>query len=138
MNFSEKIRLLRLKFSMSQEEMAGKLGVSRQTISKWESGGAYPEIDKLIIISDLFDVSIDFLLKDKYSTGSQKGNLERTVLQFLASTNDMEEITQTLIEISSDGIIDEDERADADRIICTLDNIAENIQKIKSVLSSEN
>ena len=49
---------------MSQEDLADILGVSRQAISKWESGGAYPELEKLIAISRLFHVTLDSLVKD--------------------------------------------------------------------------
>ena len=49
---------------MSQEEFAELLGVSRQSVSKWESGKGYPEIDKLIFISNYFNTSLDLLLKD--------------------------------------------------------------------------
>lgn len=65
MEFQDKLRLLRKEKGMSQEALAGKLNVSRQAVSKWEVGEAYPEMDKLIMISNLFDVSLDFLIKDK-------------------------------------------------------------------------
>ena len=62
MSFSEKILYLRTRNGMSQEVLADKLSVSRQAVSKWESGVTLPETDKLIIISDMFKVSLDFLL----------------------------------------------------------------------------
>ncbi len=46
------------------------LGVSRQAISKWESDATYPETDKLIRMSELFDCSLDYMLKDKVETGN--------------------------------------------------------------------
>ena len=49
---------------MSQEDLAFKLGVSRQAVSKWESGAAYPETEKIVAICKLFDCSLDELLKD--------------------------------------------------------------------------
>ena len=61
---SEKIYKLRKKSGLSQEQLAEKLNVSRQAISKWESGTAVPESEKLITISDYFGVSVDYLLKD--------------------------------------------------------------------------
>ena len=61
---SEKIYKLRKKSGLSQEQLAEKLTVSRQAISKWESGTAVPESEKLITISDYFGVSVDYLLKD--------------------------------------------------------------------------
>lgn len=62
---SEKIYQLRKKRGLSQEQLAEQLNVSRQAISKWESGTAVPESEKLITISNYFGVSVDFLLKDE-------------------------------------------------------------------------
>ncbi len=64
MILSEKIIMLRKKFGWSQEELAEQLGVSRQSISKWELAAAIPELDKLLRLSELFGVSTDYLLKD--------------------------------------------------------------------------
>lgn len=63
MSFSEKLRSLRKERGLSQEQLAELLDVSRQSVSKWESGQTFPEIDKLIILSDVFKVTIDDLLK---------------------------------------------------------------------------
>ena len=65
MNISEKILKLRKEKGLSQEAFAEKLGVSRQSVSKWESGGTLPDIDKIIAMSELFGVSTDYLLKDE-------------------------------------------------------------------------
>ena len=48
---------------MSQEELADKVGVSRQSVSKWESEQAVPDLDKIVIMSDIFEVTTDYLLK---------------------------------------------------------------------------
>ena len=64
MNFGMKIQILRKENRLSQEALAEKLDVSRQAVSKWETGEGYPEIDKIILISELFQVSLDYLLKD--------------------------------------------------------------------------
>ena len=50
----------------SQEELADRAGVSRQAVSRWESGSAKPDADKIIAICDLFGVSADYLLRDNY------------------------------------------------------------------------
>lgn len=60
------------------------LGVSRQAISKWELGTAMPDTEKVIAISDTFDVSIDSLLKDNISTNENE-SLDRVVIKFLGS-----------------------------------------------------
>lgn len=61
---SEKLYKLRKNSGLSQEQLAEQLNVSRQAISKWESGTAVPEREKLITISNYFGVSVDYLLKD--------------------------------------------------------------------------
>lgn len=65
MTFSEKLYSLRKKSGLSQEQLAERLNVSRQAISKWESGVSVPENDKLIAIGRYFNVTIDYLLKDE-------------------------------------------------------------------------
>ena len=64
MTISEKISNLRKEKGLSQETFAEALGVSRQSVSKWESGSALPDTDKIIAMSELFGVSTDYLLKD--------------------------------------------------------------------------
>ena len=64
MNFSEKLTALRRQAGMSQEQLADRLGVTRQSVSKWESGAAQPELAKLVALSELFRVSVDYLVKD--------------------------------------------------------------------------
>lgn len=64
MLLAEKITELRKKQGWSQEELAQKLDISRQSVSKWESGGAMPDLDKIIKLSSIFGVSTDYLLKD--------------------------------------------------------------------------
>lgn len=63
MNFGKNLQYLRKLKAMTQEDLAEKLAVSRQTISKWESESAYPEMDKIFILSDLFSISLDKLLR---------------------------------------------------------------------------
>lgn len=62
-DIGERIQTLRKAGGLSQEELAGRTGVSRQAVSKWESGQSMPELDKLLSISELFGVSADYLLK---------------------------------------------------------------------------
>ncbi len=64
MNFAEKLQTFRKNVGLSQEELAERLGVSRQSVSKWELGQAYPETGKLIELSRLFGVTVDELLKE--------------------------------------------------------------------------
>ncbi|MGN0707607.1 MAG: helix-turn-helix domain-containing protein [Faecalibacterium sp.] len=64
MGLSEKIALLRRQQGWSQEELADRLDVSRQAVSKWEGGACAPDLDKVLKLSELFGVSTDYLLKD--------------------------------------------------------------------------
>lgn len=65
MEFSNKLYNLRKQKGLSQEELANRLNVSRQTVSKWEVGDSTPDMEKLIAISDLFEISLDELVMDK-------------------------------------------------------------------------
>ena len=63
MEFSEKLITLRKGRDLTQEQLAEQLNVSRQSISKWESGQATPELDKIVALSAIFNVTTDYLLK---------------------------------------------------------------------------
>lgn len=62
MSFKENLQYLRGSRNMTQEQLAMLLGVSRQAISKWESEKAYPEMDKLLMLCDMFGVTLDDLV----------------------------------------------------------------------------
>lgn len=64
MTLAEKILALRTERSLSQGDLAEKLDVSRQSVSKWETGQSVPELDKLIKLADLFEVSVDALVRE--------------------------------------------------------------------------
>ncbi|MBR3082299.1 MAG: helix-turn-helix transcriptional regulator [Clostridiales bacterium] len=63
MTVGDRIQSLRKSKGMSQEELADQVGVSRQAVSKWESEQATPDLDKVVIMSELFEVTTDYLLK---------------------------------------------------------------------------
>ena len=58
MKFYEKLVILRKKNNFSQEQLADRLGVSRQAVSKWESGRSYPDMDKIMLLCDILDCNI--------------------------------------------------------------------------------
>ena len=64
MKLNEKIISLRNKYQMSQGDLAEKLNVSRQSVSKWETGASIPDLDKLIAMSELFGITMDELVKE--------------------------------------------------------------------------
>ena len=65
MIFSEKLQILRKNKGFTQEDLAERLSVSRQAVAKWESGQVYPDIFNLIQISNMMNVSVDYLVKDQ-------------------------------------------------------------------------
>ena len=64
MKFNEKLLSLRKRKGLSQEELGMELQVSRQTISKWEAGQSYPDFQRLVLLSDYFNLTLDELVKD--------------------------------------------------------------------------
>ena len=97
MKFGDKLVGLRKKNGLSQEELAEKLGVSRQSVSKWESNNAYPETDKIVQICNLFDCSMDDLINDQITDLKQierkeKNNITTYIdsfLEFITKTINM-------------------------------------------------
>ena len=71
MTLGEKIVNLRMNIGLSQEELAEKVNVSRQSVSKWEMNQALPQIDKVLMLCELFNVSTDALLLDKNEVKAQ-------------------------------------------------------------------
>jgi transcriptional regulator with XRE-family HTH domain len=72
MDFNNRLYQLRKQKGLSQEELANRLNVSRQTVSKWEVGDSTPDMEKLIAMSDLFDVSLDKLVMGKEEEKDQE------------------------------------------------------------------
>ena len=82
MQIGNKINQLRKLSGMTQEQLAEKLNVSRQTISKWESGSSSPDIESVVKVSEIFQVSLDDLLKEGEASVTNK-NDERITLEDL-------------------------------------------------------
>ena len=87
MNIADRIQNLRKTKGISQEELADKIGVSRQAISKWESEQSIPEIDKIIIMSDYFEVTTDYILKgiETKKQASEKPPLDANIFLISAT-----------------------------------------------------
>ena len=71
MALHEKIYSCRRKAGLSQEELAEKIGVSRQAVSKWETGESVPELSKIVMLADIFGVTTDWLLRDEEPVASE-------------------------------------------------------------------
>ena len=78
MSLGENISRLRSQKNMSQGDLASELGVSRQSISKWETDGSVPELEKLVKLSQIFGVSLDELVMDKRKEAVQEPQINRT------------------------------------------------------------
>ena len=133
MGFAEKIYALRTQAGMSQASLAETLQVSRQTVSKWELGTSYPEIEKLLAISELYHVTTDFLLKDQPAS-QEDVRMDRLVLRFLGYAQDMDSISRDLVDIMRDGIIHDNEKTRMDDIVKTLNEVSHMIEEIKQAL----
>ena len=95
MTLGEKISKLRKEYNYTQEQLADILGVSRLSISKWESDIAYPETDKLIELGKLFDCSMDYLLKEDV--------IEKNGVQASGFTEKVEEISRKVLTDKNKG-----------------------------------
>ena len=97
MNISQKILLQRKKKGISQEDLANALNVSRQAVSKWESSQSVPDMDKIIALSNYFNVTTDYLLKDEIETidgadNYSSKNVDMQMLNKELSENDFQNI----------------------------------------------
>ena len=96
MKFNEKLINLRKKAGLSQEELGYKLNVTRQTVSKWELGQTTPEMDKLIEISKIFNISVDELINESETKNDSNSNpiIED---QPIEKTNNKEKTVRTIV-----------------------------------------
>ncbi len=82
MTFSEKLKSIRKKSGMSQEKLAEKIGVSRQAITKWETGAGIPDIENMIAVSALFNISLDELLSNEKVEKNQTDYIYESVTEY--------------------------------------------------------
>ena len=80
MEFGNKLYELRKEKGLSQEELANHLEVTRQTVSKWELGDSTPDLDKLVLLAELFEISLDELVLDKVSVTTKLDDLGAKVI----------------------------------------------------------
>lgn len=88
MNLADRIQSLRKARGISQEQLADQIGVSRQAVSKWESEQSTPDLDKIVLLSDFFDVTTDYLLKgiEPVKDNREKGKYLTSKILYIAST----------------------------------------------------
>ena len=90
MNLGKKIAELRKKNNLSQEELADKVGVARQTISKWETGDTTPDINQVKIISKIFNISIDELVDN---------DINSVIVEKVSNTEKLAGITIKILKV---------------------------------------
>ena len=102
MIFADKLIRLRKKSGMSQEELAEKMNVSRQSVSKWEGAQSVPDLEKILQLGDLFGVTTDYLLKDELEdeefVGKDTSECCRKIT--LAEANEFLELRKRLLGVS--------------------------------------
>lgn len=82
MTFAEKLKACRKQAGLSQEQLAEKLGVSRQAVTKWETDAGIPDIENIMAISALFDISIDELLSNERGEKKPKDYLYESITEY--------------------------------------------------------
>lgn len=82
MTFAEKLKTIRKQIGMSQELLAEKIGVSRQAVTKWETGAGIPDIENIIAISNLFNISIDELFCNEKNTPKTSEYLFESITEY--------------------------------------------------------
>jgi len=105
LNFKENLKKLRKEKNISQEQLAEKLNISRQAISKWESGKAYPDIDNLILLRDIFNVSLDELIVNEKEDKGKSINQEEHVSSDNKDSYDEEDEDEDSVNLMLGGFI---------------------------------
>lgn len=101
MNFCNNLQKLRKNKNISQEQLAEELGVSRQAVSKWESGASYPEMDKLVLLCKIFNCNLDDLINKDMSQIEDLSNSKKILANFVKNIEDG--ITKTIKMIENFG-----------------------------------
>jgi transcriptional regulator with XRE-family HTH domain len=99
MEFSENLKRIRKENNLSQEQLAERLGVSRQSVSKWENGSAFPETDKIVQICDMFDISMDELFGVSTKTSSK--DYMKGIEKYIKTFDNFDKNTKTKILLES-------------------------------------
>ena len=101
MSFAENLKQLRKENGLSQEDLAEILDVSRQAVSKWEYGNGYPEVEKLLLISNKLNISLDNLMSAEINQGAD--NKSTNVTGTITITSPNENVIATCYKVLSSG-----------------------------------
>lgn len=100
MKFHEKLLELRKQRGLSQEELGQELEVSRQTISKWESGQSYPDFQRLVLLSDYFDMTLDELVRGiDVQEVRDRSRSEEKIASLYTDTEKLKELCRLAVRI---------------------------------------
>ena len=103
MNLNEKIQTLRKDRGLSQEQLADQLNVTRQAVSKWETGEGLPDIENILQLSELFGVSVDYLLKNQ-PTAEVEVNEDLALAEALEQEPDTKNSGRFSFDFTLDGV----------------------------------
>ena len=101
MSFAENLKQLRKENGLSQEDLAEILDVSRQAVSKWEQGNGYPEVEKLLLLSNKVNISLDNLMSAEINQGAN--NKSTNVTGTITITSPNENVIATCYKVLSSG-----------------------------------
>ena len=101
MSFAENLKLARKSRNLSQEDLAEILDVSRQAVSKWEQGDGYPEAEKLLLISEKLNISLDRLMSTKFANKTYDNQKNETGM--ITITSPHENVIATCYKVASSG-----------------------------------
>jgi len=101
MSFSENLKQIRREHHLSQEELAELLDVSRQAVSKWEQGQGYPEVEKLLLLSNKLNISLDTLMSNEVVGGSDTKDMNITGSIVITSLH--ENVIATCYKVTASG-----------------------------------
>ena len=101
MSLGSKLAQARKKQNLTQEQLAERLGVTRQAVSRWESDAAYPETDKIVRMAQILEVSCDYLLQDGVN---EKGKPAAPLVTRLLKQAQGKRVKLTFYESESDGM----------------------------------
>ena len=139
-DISLKLKQTRLAANLTQEALAEKVGVSRQTISNWENGRSYPDIVSIIVLSDVYDITLDSLLKGdnemikhlKKSTDVTKSNKQVVIgLAFFGVMVIIGFLTRNFVPVASDGSLIINSIASVGMLVAAIVVITRFIDRIK-------
>ena len=101
MSFSENLKQIRKEHHLSQEELAALLDVSRQAVSKWESGQGYPEVEKLLLLSSKLNVSLDALMS--VEANREEAEKNKNISGSIVITSPNEKVIATCYKVIASG-----------------------------------